>query len=241
MLIGGIHRFSLIDYPSKISCIIFTPGCNFRCPFCHNPELVDPGNFKERVLPDVFFSFLRGRQGKLDGVVITGGEPTLQDDLADFIARIKELGFLVKLDTNGSNPRMLASLLKNKLLDYVAMDVKAPAALYAKVAGLSESSEAGDAKNTATVIEAVQTSISILLKSKIDYEFRTTVVEGLLSEKDILEIGCTIAGAKKYVLQRFVASKTLHPEFEQASSLPDPILQKLEEKLAAGGLQVIRR
>jgi len=167
MKIGGFQRFSLIDYPAKISAIIFTQGCNFRCPYCHNPELVDPKLFTSAIDEDLILSFLRKRVGKLDGVVITGGEPLLQHDLIEFIKKVKEMGYLIKLDTNGSYPEKLERLLD--LIDYIAMDIKAPLEKY------------HDVVRTDVCTEKIMESITIILNGDIDYEFRTTVVKAFLT------------------------------------------------------------
>lgn len=200
MLIGGLQKSSLIDYPGKISAIIFTQGCNFRCPYCHNPEL----NFNKgaaTIMAAPLLKFLKSRIGKLDGIVITGGEPTLQEDLLEFIKQIKEMGFLVKLDTNGTNPQMLQKLLDEKLIDYIAMDIKAPIWKYS------------GAVKTRVNTKNILNSINILKKSDIDFEFRTTVVKSQLLPEDFEEIGKMIEGAKKYYLQRFVPTKTLDKSF----------------------------
>jgi len=199
--IGGLQKFSLIDYPGKISAIIFTKGCNFRCPYCHNPELVDPKLFTYTIDEDLILSFLRKRVGKLDGVVITGGEPLLQHDLIEFIERIKEMGYLVKLDTNGSYPENLKRVLAKNLIDYIAMDIKAPLEKYHNVV------------QTDVRTEKIMESITIILNSNIDYEFRTTVVKNLLTEDDLICIAKLIRGAKRYILQKFVMSKILDKSF----------------------------
>jgi len=134
MIIGGLQRFSLIDYPGKISAILFTRGCNFRCPYCHNPELVDPQRYAEPWQEEEYWAFLQSRTQKLDAVVVTGGEPTLQEDLEPFLEKIRKMGFLIKLDTNGSNPDVLKDLLSANLVDYIAMDIKAPLEKYSEVA-----------------------------------------------------------------------------------------------------------
>ncbi|TSC53635.1 MAG: pyruvate formate lyase activating enzyme [Parcubacteria group bacterium LiPW_39] len=177
MLLGGLQKLTLIDYPGKIAATVFTVGCNFDCPFCHNPELVDPQKIKKqpRIAEKYFFEFLDDRRGMLEGVCITGGEPTLQPDLPDFISQIKNLGFLVKLDTNGTNPTMLEKLLAANLVDFVAMDIKAPLEKYKKVAG----------KNVS--LENIQRSVELTRRAP-DYEFRTTVLPALHSRKDILSI-----------------------------------------------------
>ena len=190
--IGGVQKFSLLDYPDKISAIIFTSGCNFRCGYCHNPELFSSNSEwnEEKVL-----EFLRTRQGKLDGVVITGGEPTIHKGLPEFIKKIKALDFLVKLDTNGTNPQMLKKLVQSNLIDYVAMDIKAPLSKYKMITGVEPI--------------GVDESIKFLLKGKIPYEFRTTALSSQLLIKDFEEIGKLISGADKYFIQKFVPSKIL--------------------------------
>lgn len=205
VLIGGIQKTSLIDYPEKISAIIFTQGCNFRCPYCHNPELIEgKGETENGVL-----EFLKTRIGKLDGVVITGGEPTLHKDLPEFISKIKSMGFAIKLDTNGTNPLMLEKLIREKLIDYVAMDIKAPINKYSEVTCTKVSTD------------SILKSIDILKNSNIDYEFRTTVVKSQLTLGDFEKIGELIKGVKKYYLQKFVPSKTLNKTFISQTTYSD--------------------
>ena len=194
---------TLIDYPGKIAATVFTVGCNFCCPFCHNPELVDPKKTKKqpRVGEAELFDFLATRQGLLEGVCITGGEPTLQADLPNFIRKIRDLGYLVKLDTNGSNPGMLEQVLADGLVDYVAMDIKAPLEKYKEVVGSS------------VALEEIQRSVELIQRWATDYEFRTTVLPSLHSAKDLLSIGRWLQGAKKYYLQQFQPSKCLDDNF----------------------------
>lgn len=204
MLIGGFQKFSLIDYPKKISAVVFAVGCNFRCPYCHNPELVDPAlliSNASRVTSNELFDFLKNRKNKLDGVVITGGEPTLQSDLLDFVSKVKDLSFLVKLDTNGSFPDVIKKLIDNSLLDYIAMDIKAPFKKYREII------------NADLDLAKIKESIGLIMSSNIDYEFRTTVVRSQLSMEDILSIAKMIEGAELFVLQRFTPTKTLDPNF----------------------------
>lgn len=195
MIIGGLQKTSLLDFPEKIAAIVFTVGCNFRCGYCHNPELINGGAKIEEV-----FEFLKTRQGKLDGVVITGGEPCLQKDLPEFIKQVKELGFAVKLDTNGSFPEMLEKVLPD--LDYVAMDIKAPLEKYSQIVNVDV--------DTSKILK----SIEILKNGGVDYEFRTTVVKSQLSFEDFEKIGQLIQGAPRYYLQRFEASKILDKSLE---------------------------
>jgi len=191
MRIGGLQKFSLIDYPDKFSSIIFTQGCNFRCPWCHNPELVYSHLFKDTISENYIFDFLKSRNNDLEAVVITGGEPTIQPDLAEFIEKIKKMGYLVKLDTNGSNPYVLEKLLKNKLVDYIAMDIKAPPEKYSLLIGRDID------------ISLIFKSIEIIEKYSPDYEFRTTFVPSLLSEDDIEKIKKLVKDKRKYRVQSY--------------------------------------
>lgn len=198
MKIGGLEKTTLIDYPGKVACMIYTVGCNFRCPYCHNPELVD--ETAEIIDSETIFAFLKERKPLLDGVVITGGEPTLHDDLIEFLKRIKDLGYLIKLDSNGTRPEMIKEILSLNLVDYIAMDMKSPLEKY--------SQQVARPVNT----ENIQESIRLIMKSNVEYEFRTTVVKSLLSEQDILSIAQSIRGAKKYYLQKFIPTKILNPQ-----------------------------
>ena len=189
MIVGGLQKLSMIDYPQKICAVIYTCGCNFRCPYCHNPELVWPEHYGPGIEIDSVMEFLSKRRGLLDAVTITGGEPTQHKDLPDFIRKIRELGFLIKLDTNGSRPRVLDALLRAKLLDYVAMDVKAPLGKYSALSGIKVDTD------------SIEESIRMLLRGEVDYEFRTTVDRSFLDEDDLLEIGTLVWGAKKLYLQ----------------------------------------
>lgn len=224
MIIGGLQKLTLIDYPGKVACTVFTVGCNFRCHFCHNPELIDPEKFDagERIEENIFFDFLKSRQGLLDGVCVTGGEPTLHPDLPEFLKKIKALGFLVKLDTNGTNPEMLAALISEKLVDYVAMDIKTSLQkdLYEKVTG------------TTVDIDNIKKSVAAIMQSGLEYEFRTTVVPGLHSEDDIISLAKEISGAKKYYLQQFRAGeKILDQEYKNVKPYPAEFLEDLREKI----------
>lgn len=228
MLIGGIQKFSLIDYPGKISAIIFTQGCNFRCPYCHNPELVEPALFQRAMSSKKIFSFLEKRKGEIDAVVVTGGEPTLQKDLLNFIRKIKNMGYLVKLDTNGSNPNIIENMIDKKLVDYIAMDIKAPLQKYEEIVRAEI-----DTKK-------IEKSINLIMESGIDYEFRTTLIKPLLSTEDVLNIGKTIQGAKRYILQKFIPSKTLDREF-LASTFSTDDFKFLHKKLGSYIVECIIR
>ncbi|NGX34609.1 MAG: 7-carboxy-7-deazaguanine synthase [Candidatus Anoxychlamydiales bacterium] len=209
MLIGGLQKFSLINYPKKAAAVIFTQGCSFLCHYCHNPELVIKDEFNTPLNEEDIFSFLEKRQNQLDAVVISGGEPTLQNNLIDFIKKIKKLNFLVKLDTNGINPNVIKNLLDLKLLDYIAMDLKAPLEKYPKVTNKDFSSE------------GIEESIKIIISSNIDYEFRSTLVKNLHEKEDIEKMALSIKNAKLYILQKFVSKVTLNPTYSKKKAFSD--------------------
>ncbi len=192
MLVSGLQKLTLLDYPGKVACTVFTGGCNFRCPFCHNSALVLPEQIAHDSSTEQVLSFLKKRVGVLDGVAITGGEPLLHPDIGDFLREIKAMGFLIKLDTNGSFPDRLISLVEAGLADRVAMDVKNAPALYAKTVGLERFDLSG-----------VERSKDFLLSGAVDYEFRTTVVKGLHTEGSLLDAARWIKGAKEYYLQQY--------------------------------------
>ncbi len=219
MNIGGLQKVSLIDYPGEISSIIFLQGCNFKCPYCHNPELVDAKLFCPRLDEKDILDFLKTRRGKIDAVTITGGEPTIQADLISFIKRIKKMGFAVKLDSNGSAPEVIQKLLSDKLLDYIAMDIKAPLLKYENIVRVPLKTD------------LIKESIKIILKAKIPHEFRTTLVQSLLTENDIFKIAKLISGAKRYALQRFMPTKTLNKQYLKAKPFPADALEKIRKHL----------
>lgn len=192
MKIAGLQKLTLLDFPTKMACVVFTHGCNFRCPFCHNAPLV-VGDGAQEYSEEAFFDFLKKRQGILDGVVITGGEPLLARGIEEFICRVREMGYLVKLDTNGSFPDRLSALLERGLLDYVAMDVKTEFSEYATVVGVN------------TDIEKIKESIALLRACGVAHEFRTTVVKGLHTKENMVAIAEMLAG-EPYYLQGFVDS-----------------------------------
>lgn len=202
MKIGGLLKNTLIDYPGKLSCGIFLCGCNFDCPYCHNPDLVNgcSGHAAE-FDPGSVYRFIENRKGFLEGVVISGGEPTLQDDLFDLCRHIKNLGYPVKLDTNGSRPGVIKKLIDEALIDYIAMDVKTDPTLYATYL------------KTNCDEAAILSSIEIILGSAVAYEFRTTCVKPLVTAAVIDKISRLIKGASLYALQRFHKSRMLHPDF----------------------------
>jgi len=222
MEIGGLQKLTLIDYPGRLAATVFIIGCDFRCPFCYSPELVLPEKIKNqpRILEKDFFDFLKERKGLLEGVVICGGEPTIHQKLPDFCKKIKKLEYLIKLDTNGSNPEMLKKLINKKLIDYVAMDIKAPKAKYSEAAGVKVN------------IKKIEESIDILKEGKIDYEFRSTVVPTILEKEDILKIAQWIGPAKKYYLQNFRPEKTINPKFEKIKPYPQEYLLEIQKVIS---------
>ena len=198
MVIKGLQKLTLLDFPEKIAATVFTGGCNFRCPFCHNASLVIPEKFADTIPEREITEFLRSRVGRLGGVCISGGEPTLQPDLAAFIRRVRDMGFAVKLDTNGYRPEVLEKLLSEGLLDYVAMDVKSSRAGYSAAVGIPDFD-----------VSRIEQSLALLRASGVPYELRTTVVKGLHTEREIDEMGEWIAGAERVFLQTFTDSGDL--------------------------------
>lgn len=213
MKIQGLQKTTLLDYPGHVAATLFTGGCNFRCPFCHNGDLVlNPGGQPEIPMEEIM-AFLKKRQGVLDGVCITGGEPTLQPDLEEFIREVRGLGYLVKLDTNGYRPEVLERFLEEGLVDYVAMDIKACKEKYARAVGLDNPTfwdESVTRVRTAGFsIEPIERSVELLKGSSIDYEFRTTVVRGIHTMEEFEEIGKWLSGCKAYYLQGFQENENL--------------------------------
>ncbi len=200
MIIGGLQKFSLVDFPGKASAIVFVRGCNFRCPYCHNPELVDSRRFVAAIPEKEVFAFLQSRVSRLQGVVITGGEPTIYPDLPETLTKIKALGFSVKLDTNGSNPDQLERIILDHLVDAVSMDVKAPLPLYPRIVRMPVSTE------------DIRRSIRFIIESGIQHEMRTTYLDSLLSKDDMREIGGLVRGCMRFSIQPFRPTKALEPD-----------------------------
>ena len=199
MYIKGWIKSTLLDYPGRIAAAFFCGGCNFRCPNCHNRDLVLALNDLPDIRQEEIWAFLQKRRVLLDGVVISGGEPTLQPDLLDFAVRLHEMGFLVKLDTNGYRPDVIQEMLAVRAVDFVAMDIKAPPDRYGEAAGVQVD------------VGRIRRSVDLLLGGEVAYEFRTTVVPGLLEKEDVLGIARWISGAERYCLQQFVPQNTLDP------------------------------
>jgi pyruvate formate lyase activating enzyme len=222
MNIGGFQKLTLIDYPGKLATTVFTVGCSFRCPFCHNPELVlgagcDLSVQKEKQAE--FFQFLKKRKDKLQGVCITGGEPTIQPDIIEFIRKIKKMGFLVKLDTNGSRPDVLKKIIELGIVDYIAMDIKNQLKKYAVTTGVKIDKE------------RIRLSVEMIMNSSISYQFRTTVVPGIHTQRDFLEIAKWISGAREFWLQKYEETKILDPGLKQKTKNKKIDLEKIKEKI----------
>jgi len=219
MLIGGWEKSTLLDYPGKIAATVFTSGCNFKCPFCQNPELVDLKMIARhpRIKEKILFDFLKSRKGLLDGVCLTGGEPTIQPDLIDFVGKIKKMDFLVKLDTNGSRPGILEKLYEEKLLDFVAMDIKTSLDRYSEAT--NREIDTGDIKK----------SVDLIKNSGVEYEFRTTVAPGLVDEQEMEQIGRWLKGAKRFVLQQFRTEKTLDLSYQKLTPYSNEKIKELSQ------------
>jgi pyruvate formate lyase activating enzyme len=219
MFFGGFEKFTLIDYPGKTACMVYTTGCPFRCPYCHNPELVN-NTCKIKIDEKEVLDFLSKRKNMLDGIVITGGEPSMHGEkLIEFMRKVKVLGFQIKLDTNGVDPKFLQKAIDEKLVDYIAMDIKAPVIKYMQSVGRSVD------------VDAIRKSIQIIKNSGVDYEFRTTIVRSMLSSQDLEQIGIEIAGAKRYFLQKFVPTKVLSPQFIKKSTYTDDEFIDIKSRL----------
>jgi len=216
----GLQRLSLIDYPGKLCATAFTAGCNFRCPYCYNVDIVLNHQVMATMPEAEVLNFLYQRKGFLDGLCVGGGEPTLHNELYTFLYKVKSVGYLVKLDTNGSKPKRLNKLMEERVVDYVAMDVKAPLSRYPEVVRYKAD------------IEAVAKSVKLLRRSGVDHEFRTTAVPGLLDGDDIEEIAQTLAGSKRYVIQQFRPGRTLCPEFKEGKPYSENELRQFRDRVA---------
>lgn len=223
MQIAAVQKLTLLDFPGKTACTVFTPGCDFRCGYCYNPELVLPElikkNKKNFIPENKFFEFLEKRKGLLDGVCVTGGEPLLQKGLPEFLAKIRRLGFLTKLDTNGNQPEGLKKLLDKKLLDYIALDIKASPECYEKLVGSKDAAK------------KVQVSRDLIMQSGLEYELRTTLVKELHDAEEFKKILAFVKGAEKFFLQNFQAKHgCLDPKFEKYHGLSKKELKEMCEE-----------
>ena len=231
MRIGGFQKFTLVDYPSKVAATVFTIGCNFRCHFCHNPELVIKAQFPApNKMEEELLAFLEKRKGKLDGVCITGGEPTIQPDIVEFIKKIKKMGFLVKLDSNGTRPDVLRKVIEAKLVDFIAMDIKHAPSKYEKAVG------------TKIDMERILLSVKLIMQGKIPYEFRTTVVPGIHEDEDFDEIAEWIGGAKNYSLQEYREMKILNQDLKKQTKGKSLDLDAIKKRIGKNfGKMTVRK
>jgi pyruvate formate lyase activating enzyme len=219
MILGGFQKLTLIDYPGKLATTVFTVGCSFRCPFCHNPELVNLRLAHDEKSEKEFFDFLKTRKGKLEGVCITGGEPTIQPDLIEFISKIRKMGFLVKLDSNGTRPDVLKKLFDGKLLDFVAMDIKNSLPKYDLTTGVR-----GDRKR-------IELSVELIRKSGVPYEFRTTVVPGIHAYEDFQKIAKWLKGSETYYLQKYREKIILDKNLKKKTKGKKIDLKKIQKSI----------
>ncbi|MBE5937477.1 MAG: anaerobic ribonucleoside-triphosphate reductase activating protein [Lachnospiraceae bacterium] len=220
MIISGLDKLTLLDYTGKVASIVFTGGCNFRCPYCHNGEMVKyPKN--NIIAVEEVYDYLKKRVSVLDGVVISGGEPLIHEDIDDFMADIKELGYAIKLDTNGSCPEHLKKVIDKGLVDYVAMDIKGAPDKYGLITGRDS--------DDVSLTEKIKASVEIIMSSGVDYEFRTTYVKGLHDIEDAEEIGKLIRGAKRYFVQNYKESDRILVKLDDMGGVSDISLQPFEE------------
>jgi pyruvate formate lyase activating enzyme len=218
MLISGFQKSTLLDYPGKLACLVFTYVCNLRCEYCHKPELViQPLKKRSSITEEEIFSFLEKRKNLVDGVVITGGEPTIQKDLIPFIKKIKNMGFLVKLDTNGTDSRIVKKILEMNIVDYWAMDIKYDKEIY--IQNLENKIK----------YEEVEKSIKLIMENAKDYEFRTTYVKGIHTTNSVKGIGEFIKGSKRYYIQDFRPGKTINPTLNDSNSFTQKELENFKK------------
>lgn len=219
---SGIQKLTLLDYPGKSACIVFTPGCNMRCGFCHNPEFVLPEKLAclaESFIPQQgVLNFLRQRRDRIEGVVVSGGEPTVQPDLEEFLVRVKQLGFCVKLDTNGMRPAVMQRLISRRLVDYVAMDFKTSLAAYPRLVGL------------AADVTALRESLRVLRAGESDYELRATLIRELHTPAILRQMGRELAGIKRLYLQTFRSGVTLDPSFRRYHPFSPAEMEHIAQK-----------
>lgn len=214
--IGGLQKLTLVDYPGHTAATVFTLGCNMRCGYCHNPELVLPEQFLPSIPVDDIFDWLATRTGKLDGIAITGGEPTMHDALEPFCREVSAMGFLVKLDSNGTQPDMLERLIDDGVVNFVAMDIKGPLDRYSEIAARPIDTQ------------AIERSVRLLIDSGVEHEFRTTIVKSQLSLTDFETIGTLVNGAQRYALQAFRPGKTLSPQFSREQSYDESEMKSIQ-------------
>jgi len=218
MVIAGLQKLSLVDFPGHLCSVVFVQGCNFRCGYCQNPDLIPPKQKTDWSEKDIL-DYLSRRKSAIEGVVITGGEPIIYDDLPAFAKKIKDSGFKVKVDTNGSDPARIERLLKEKVVDYISLDIKTSFPKYSLVTDISN------------IEELISGSIRIIMGAGIPYEFRTTCVPGIVDEKDFVEIGKAVKGAERYCLQQFRPQITFDPDFQKVTPYTKDVLEKFRDIL----------
>jgi len=216
MILGGFQKLTLVDFPGTVASIVFTKGCLFRCPFCHNPELVEPKN-RENPYEESWWKHLEEKKGFIDGVVVTGGEPTIHKDLPDFIRRIKQMGYKVKLDTNGVSPDMVTSMLADGLIDYIAMDLKDTWGEYQRIANITE--------KRVGLLENCRKTFNIIRASGVPYEWRTTILPGVHTEEDLVDIAKELIPGERYYIQDINYAVTLR-NLKKDTSLSVPSIVK---------------
>lgn len=241
MIFGGLTKTTLLDFPGHVAASVFTRGCNFRCPYCHNSELLDFSSDEDTLSEEEVLSFLKKRAAVLEGLCITGGEPTLQKDLPDFIRKVRALGLKIKLDTNGTNPALLKELLDEGLLDYVAMDIKNAPEKYAATVGSPEGAHSdphftdiqgspdSGPFSSEKLMDNIRTSVSLLLNAGIPYEFRTTVVKGFHEKADFAAIDELIAGAKQYFIQSYLESEQVLSKAQCGSFTKEELIELISD------------
>ncbi len=230
MIFYGWQKESLIEWPGKISSVVFVSGCNFRCPFCHNPDLISFSPSLPKIKEKEILDYCLENKDLLDAISITGGEPLIskKEELVNFIEKIKKIGLLTEIETNGSNPDMIAYLLKNRLVDYIAMDIKAPL----------DVEKYNDVSGVKITLSNIKKSIKIIMDSNIDYEFRTTVIPNLLNDNDILQISNQIKGAKRYYLQQFSPKNTFNPKLKKIKPYPKEWFDKIAKKIKGLNVEI---
>jgi len=229
MVIGGLEKLSLSDFPGKLAAVVFTLGCNLRCRYCHNPCLVDPRQYTAPILIEDVLRFLESRRGSLQGVVLSGGEPTIHADVPAFLRDVRAMGYATKLDTNGTDPACLRALVADGLLDYVALDVKAPWRSYGRVAGVPVDAS------------AIQESLQVLKDGEVDYEVRTTWGEAILSLDELRDLAVDLGTVRRFILQAFRSSTTLDPALRGCPAASATSLRDVQRRLASDGITALTR
>ena len=229
MVFGGLQRLTISDFPGRLAAIVFTLGCNYRCPFCHNPELVDSHRFVRRIPEAEVFSFLATRTERLDGVVITGGEPTVHCDLPALLRRFRDLGLATKLDTNGNSPELIEQIIEQGLVDYIALDIKSSPTSYSRAAGVPVNTD------------SIRRSVELICASGVPHELRMTYVEPLVPFQELAQVAKLAQGCRLFLVQPFQPTKTLDPRFLRLQRPSAERLRQVQARLASFGLPAVVR